>query len=354
MTFLERLNAFLFRKRRWQWLAVGIALVAIGQYLEAQKVEAKSVAEQGQKLTLRLHDRLAALQPGAIADLYARAGRGRHGIGWCGPTAATEPLTLRPKPHLSRNPAAALAAEARRTFTLPPLATPLHDDAMGNVMAPLERRVDLPMPRSTAGRPPLSSDAFGDRALLPGQRNVDPLRALADRERLAPGQGAGAAGVAAALRAPLKSNCDRGWPAMFDAAALNLRTTPEIAWVVWKEGGWSATILLALTLAGMSTLIITVWNQKDIGCAAVPMTLFVLALGPVIAGGVFWLMLQLLLGMTVVLGHVLAGLALVLAWIAGLSKIVMIGFETLTKGDEAEENFESLKASLGMEKPPAD
>lgn len=333
MTLLERFKAFLSRKRRWQWLAIGVALVALGQYLEARKVEPRSMALYGQQLTLRLHDRLAALQPGAIADLYARAGRDRHGIGWCGSTAAREPLTLRPAPHLARNPnappadLATVLAEAARRHPAP--ATGELDDPMGNVMAPLGRQAGLPRAR-----------------LIP-----DPPGPLAERE----GLGARQTDIAPPpTRVAPGSAGESGWPAMVDAAALTLRTTPEIIWTVWKEGGWSATILLALTLAGMATLTLTVWNQKDIGCAALPATMAVLALGPIIAGGVFWLTLQLLLGLTAVLGHVLAGLALVLAWIAGLSKIVMIGIETLTKSDEAKENYEALKASLGMEPPPGD
>lgn len=355
MTLVERLKAFLFRKRRWQWLAVGIALVVLGQYLEAQKFEPSSMARQGQKLTLRLHDRLAALQPGAIADLYARAGRDRHGIGWCGATAAREPLTTRPAPHLERAYGATPAdldilrdQALRRRGSL----GSARDDAIGNVMAPLEREVGLPTPRPTADLTPLLREGVRDRSLAP-RSSDDPLRALVERERLGARGMPGDSAAATKAEAPAW-HCDRGWLATLDAAALNLRVTPEIAWVVWREGGWSTVLLLALTLAGMTTLILAVWQEKDIGCAAVPITLFVLALGPVIAGGVFWLMLQLLLGLVAVLGHVLAGLALVLAWIAGLSKIVMIGVETLTKSDEAKENYDALKASLGMEQPPPD
>lgn len=364
MTIVDRLKAFLFRKRRWQWLAVGIALVALGQYLEAQKIEPSSMALQGQQLTMRLHDRLAALQPGAIADLYARAGRGRHGIGWCGPTAAAAPLTLDPKPHLERRYGAtpadlqALRDEAARRRAL---SSGAGADPIGNVMAPLEREVGLPDPRGAADRLVTGRrSVLTDPRLLPRQSpvqlNVNPdtdrLRALLDREGL--GKGRSVADAIATMPKAPASRCSGGWAATADSAVLNLRLTPEIAWVVWREGGWSTTILLALTLAGMVALILAVWTQKDIGLAAVPITLFVLALGPVIAGGVFWLMLQLLLGLTAVLGHVFAGLALVLAWIAGLLKIVMIGVETLTKTDEAKENFDALKASLGGEPPPAD
>lgn len=333
MTLVERLKAFLFRKRRWRWIAVGVALVAIGQILDAQNIEASTAAKRGVALTARLHNRLATLQPGAIADLYRRAGRDRHGIGWCGPTEAHEPLSLRPGPHLKRNPnappvdIATVLAEAARRHPAPVAGGA--DDPIGNVMAPLERQVGLPRPRLTP----------------------DPLGPLTERE----GLGARQADVAPPpKRAAPDWNCERGWLAMIDAAALNLRTTPEIIWVVWKEGGWSATILLALTLAGMAALIISMWKTKDIGCAAFPATLVVLALGPLLAGGLFWVMLWALLALTKILGHVLAGLALVLGWLAGLSKIVMMGFEMLTKSDEAEENYEALKASLGMDKPPPD
>ncbi|WP_066650708.1 MULTISPECIES: hypothetical protein [Sphingomonas] len=356
MTLVERLKAFLFRKRRWQWIAVGIALVALGQYLEAQKIEPSSVAQQGAALTRRLHDRLAAVQPGAIADLYTRAGRDRHGIEWCGSTAARETLTPGPAPHLER-PYGALPADLeilrKRAARARAAAGSEVADPIGNVMAPLERDVGLPVPRPTTDSTPLLREGLGARPFTPRPSDMERLRATIERERLAtrttPGD------IAAATKAePHAWNCDRGWLATLDTAALNLRVTPEIAWAVWQAGGWSTMMLLALTLAGMTTLILAVWREKDIGCAAVPITLFVLALGPAIAGGLFWLMLQLLLGLTVVLGHVLAGLALVLAWIAGLSKVVMIGIETLTKSDEAKENYDALKASLGAEKPPAD
>lgn len=355
MTVFERIKAFFLRKRRWRWLVVGAVLVALGHYLEAQKMEPQSVIQQGQQLTQRLHDRLAALQPGAIADLYRRAGANRHGIGWCGPTAAVAPLTLGPAPDLKRSlpPAAPV-----RLF--PPSASSAIDDPTAKVMAPLERELGLPTPRPTldlatalreAARrnPPTQVDQAAGRIVDPlgplrGARRLgDPLDLAAPAPALPP--------VKAPPAAP--SQCT-GWPAMLDAAALNLRVTPEIAYVVWSEGGWSATILLALTLAVIATLIVTVWRQKDAGCAVFPATLLLLVTGPLIAQGLFWLTLQLLLGFTLVLGQVLAGLALLLAWLASLSKLVMLAVETLNKTDEAEENFGSLKASLGMEPPPPD
>ncbi len=359
MTVFERIKAFFLRKRRWRWLVVGAVLVALGHYLEAQKMEPQSVIQQGQQLTQRLHDRLAALQPGAIADLYRRAGANRHGIGWCGPTAAVAPLTLGSAPHLKRSlPSAAPAAPVR---LLLPSASSAIDDPTANVMAPLERELGLPTPRPTLDLATALREAArrhpATQVDQAAGRIVDPLGPLRGARRL--GDSLDLAAPAPALppvKAPpsAPSQCTNGWSAMLDDAALNLRVTPEIAYVVWNEGGWSATILLALTLAVIGTLIVTVWRQKDAGCAVFPATLLLLVTGPLIAQGLFWLMLQLLLGFTFVLGQVLAGLALLLAWVASLSKLVMLAVETLNKTDEAEENFGSLKASLGIEPPPPD
>lgn len=355
---------FLTRKRSLRWLVVGVVLVALGHYLEAQKFEPQSFLRQGQVLTSGLHNRLAALQPGAIADLYRRAGAGRHGIGWCGPTAAATPLTLGPAPHLQRSlpapaPTAVVPAPPPPSVSWPSSSATL-DDPIANIMDPLEREAGMARPRTRPDLSALLAESAQRLPPTPADRlrgQLDPLGTLAGARRLGdpPDLAAAAAALTKATAPPAApAHCTGGIPAMLDAAALNLRITPEIAFVVWKEGGWSATILLVLTLALIATLIVTVWNQKDIGCAAVPVTLALLGAGPLIAQGVFWVMLQLLLGLTLALGQVLAGLALLLAWLASVSKLAMLMIETLSKSDEAEENFGSLKASLGMEAPKAD
>ncbi len=338
MTIGDRLRAFFFRKRRWQWVLVGVAIVAVGQYLDAHKVEPKSAAEAGVRLTERLHQRLASVQPQTIADLYGRAGAGRHGIGFCGPTAATGPLRLKPT-HLKRRVAPASVPWIERAHLAP--VTPLD-----GAMAPLERVAGLPTPRPTI-----------DLAEILRREAIEHPARAGDKSALLTGLSESRAPIGLpevpAPTAKASWDCARGWLGIADSAALTLRVTPEVGYAVWAEGGWSTTILFALTLLAMTVLLMTLWGDSEkMGCAVFPVTLVILATGPVATGFVFWGMLWLLLGLTLALGKVFAGLAIVLAWIATGWKLAMLGVEALSRGDDAKENLETLQASLGRSPPP--
>ena len=349
MTILERLRAFFFAKRRWQWVLVGVTIVAVGHYLDARKIEIepKSLVESGKRLTERLHDRLALAQPQTIAALYGRAGAGRHGIGLCGQTAALEPLRLNPD-HLKRHAMRPPAPPGWRTHQAP--ATPI-DDAI----APLERDAGLPTPHPTIDLAAiLRQERITHPAPMPGTGG-DPFANMAGSYSLRHDP-PGPSPATLPPPPPPKGtwHCSDGWMRTADSAALTLRVTPEVGYAVWAEGGWSATILFALTILAMATALVSLWSTKDMGCAVFPATLIILSAGPFIAGGIFWLMLWVLLALTAALGKVLAGLAIVVGWIAAGWKMAKFVVESLTTGDETHENIKSLKASFGGEPPPAD
>ncbi|MBY0521174.1 MAG: hypothetical protein K2P79_12210 [Sphingomonas sp.] len=352
MTIVERMKAFFFAKRGWRWLLLGVAIVAVGHYLEAKKIEPKTLADTGAKLTDRLHDRLALIQPQTISKLYSRAGADRHGIGICGPTAATGPLELVPS-HLK---ATAPAPPPPITPAWRPSPTP--GTPVDKAMAPLEREVGLPSPGDAAITEALRRARLKYPKPAPGAES-DPfapiVRITTDesyrqaRENLP---------KAPAQRPKLpdtdKDWCRGGWLGVVDSAALTLRVTPEVGYAVWAGGGWSATILYLLTLLGMAAVLASMWTSKTIGGAVIPGTLAILAAGPFLAGGVFVVMLYLLLLLTAVLGKVLAGLAIVLAWITLGWKMVMFVVESLSAADDTHNAVKTLNETLGRAPPPGD
>lgn len=347
MTIVERIRAFFFAKRRWQWVLVGVAIVALGQYLDAKAIKPQGLAQSGVRLTGRLHDRLALAQPQMISEVYGRAAAGRHGIGLCGPTAATGTLELVPS-HLKRHSTRRPPPPGWQTPRAGPSDSIGPSDAIGRAMAPLEREAGLPPPAAPSLKDALRAARakYPDRA--PGSTD-DPFGRIT-RER---GFGATPIALPPVPRdgppPPPKNawDCSRGWLAMLDSAALTLRTTPEVGYAVWSGGGWSATILFALTLLAVAAVLVALWRTKDIGCAAIPASLIILSAGPLAAAGMFWLMLQVLLVLTTVVGKVLAGLAILLGWIAVAWKLGMFVVSSLSAGDDAQKNIASLKATFG-------
>lgn len=339
MTIYERIKAFLLRKRRWQWLLVGLAIVLLGRFVEARNIEPQSIAAMGQRLTVGLHDRLARAQPTMVTDLYTRAGAGRHGLGWCGPTKALAPLSLNPD-HLERKIRRANGGSGQSPVS------PGAGELLAKGILPGSSEAGPPSPSSTPDLAAVLRDAARRHPAETGLGSDSIGEMVRDRDR-------GAPTAAAPIAKPLW-DCSQGWLNIADDAVLTLRITPEISYAVWTQGGWAATALLALTLGGMALVLVWIWNQKDIGCAAFPATLLIFCTGPLIAGGVFWLMLQLLLGFTAVLGTVLAGLTLVLTWIAAGSKMVAMLVEVITRGDEAREHFDTVRATFGLDGPPSE
>jgi hypothetical protein len=270
---VDKIRGFLLRKRRWYWLLAAAALILAGHLLK--DMTPGSLAGHGKALTERIATNLKAIQPGAIADLYADAGRGRHGLWLCGPTTAPPP----PFPH-------ALSSDTLRRSGLAPL--------------------DLGPPST-----PLATPAAPRPSIPSG---------LADAS------------------APANTSCS-GIVAMVDGGILMARVTPAVALRVWHTGGWLTLLLFALTLGGIGFVLAKIWGDAEqLGCAVLPYSFALLAFGPLAMSGVFWLALKFLLLLTQAVGTVFAGIGWLVANLALAWKICALGVETLKKADEIEEN----------------
>jgi hypothetical protein len=133
----------------------------------------------------------------------------------------------------------------------------------------------------------------------------------------------------------------------------SLLAVPRVGREIWHDGGWIAIILYGLTVLGIGLSIIGAWRDMDkpdngFGKTLL-MTAGMLALGPLFAGVVFWLLLQFLLLLTIVVGAVLSGIIWLIATFGAIYKVAMMFIEGIKTGDEIEENSSLL---VGKEPPP--
>ncbi|MDO7842838.1 hypothetical protein [Sphingomonas immobilis] len=324
MQAVDQFKAFLLRKRQWRWLAAALALLIIGKVLDHYEIKLLGVVSAGQTLTEGLAARLKAVQPDMISDFYREAGANRHGLGLCGPTAPPPPRKApRFVPPMIADP-----LDTGRTIALSP--RPMSTAAIEDVLREAREH--------PSAHPPLRG--------LGSARSNDEIYAQARRDMLSSGP--------PVPRDPPSRywRCD-GWLGMADGGLLTLRTTPEVAWRVWKTGGWAATIVFALTLAVIAYVLLRLWSDKSFGCAVVPATLFILAMGPLLAGSSFWLTLWLLVILTGFFGHVFAGLAIILFWVLGGWNIAMGIVGVLSSADDLKEKSDLAQQTLAdLRGPP--
>ena len=148
-----------------------------------------------------------------------------------------------------------------------------------------------------------------------------------------------------------------GCGSVFGIANIGLASlfaTPRVAATIWRDDGLLATILFGLTVLAMALTIISGWRDIDkpdggFGKALLS-TAGVLALGPLAGGVVFWILLQFLLLLTIIVGMVLAGITWFIATFGLLYKIAAILFEAVEKGEGLEKKAALL---IGEEEPPA-
>ena len=149
---------------------------------------------------------------------------------------------------------------------------------------------------------------------------------------------------------------DHGCGSVIGAANMgiaSLLAVPHVGREIWHDGGALATILFGLTVAGIAIAIVGSWNdinKPDGGLGKTLLTtIMLLALGPLFAGVIFWLLLQLLLLLTFVFGAVLSGITWCIATFGVLYKFAMFLIEALKTGDELQENAVLL---VGKGTPP--
>jgi hypothetical protein len=73
-TLGQRFREFLFKKRKWRWIVLAIAIVLTGQLLEERKIGLSAVAAGGERITQSFHNQLETVQPGVIWDRYLATG----------------------------------------------------------------------------------------------------------------------------------------------------------------------------------------------------------------------------------------------------------------------------------------
>ena len=222
---VERAKSFFLRKRKKRWLLAGLALLLLGQWLDAKELSLGGIASTGVALTESMHERLEELDPGYVLDRYYERGIGH-----------------------------------------------------------------------------LTSDG---RA-----------------------------------------------PGVFSSAWATVWATPAVARDIWRKGGWFERLLFALTFAGVVGGIAAAWRSKD---ATLPTAFFttvaLILMGPLLGSLLCWIVLQLLLLLTFLIGRVFAGLAVVAAVLGGAWQFGKTVIEFLKKADEAEESVQSVREIVAP-KPP--
>lgn len=140
---------------------------------------------------------------------------------------------------------------------------------------------------------------------------------------------------------------------MANMGLASLFAVPHVGREIWHDGGLLATILFGLTVVGIAMAIIGSWadvNKPDGGLGKTLIsTITLLALGPLFAGVVFWLLLKFLLLLTVVFGAVLSGITWLIATFGAIYKFAMFLLEAVKTGDELQENASLL---VGKGPPP--
>jgi len=150
---------------------------------------------------------------------------------------------------------------------------------------------------------------------------------------------------------------ESGCGSVFGLANIGLASLfaiPRVAATIWRDDGMLATLLFGLTVLAMAMTIGIGWrniSKPDGGFGKAALgTVAILALGPLMAGVLFWLLLQLLLLLTLIVGAVLAGLTWCVATFGLIYKICALLFEAVDKGDVLEDNAAML---IGKEDPPS-
>lgn len=388
MKIVDDVREFLTRKRRWRWIVAALALAILGQAIDAFHINWLGLPAQGRDLSFALYDRLRVIQPDTVVQRYAAATAGRHGIGRCGPTSRMMPS---PAVFVPKTPGLQELTPLPRTPVLNPSLFPDRSRHSGSRAAEVLRETPSPRPsvittpnptprsspppldttrkprggsaaaREIAGEPapPLSPEeiaALLERARAPQRgatstvpKDLDP--ALVDAiERQTSTATLQAERATAAARSDW--DCSSGVLRLADRIAGALRVTPEVASELWQTG-WVNRLLLLLTAAGIGAALVAIWRRADaIGAGVIPATVAVVLIGPVAMAFVFWLLLQLLLGLVFALGLALAGVSAIIGGVFALWKIGSMYVAALQRADSLEQHAERAREIVDDLTPP--
>lgn len=327
MKLIDEFRQFLTRERRWRWVLAALAFIVVGQVIERAKIDWMGLPERGKVLSFALYDRLRVIQLDTVAQRYEAAGEGRHGIAKCGPT---ERRVAPPKIFMPELPG--LGGIGR--LPAPPVLNPslFGEERVrpGSLSAQIleDATTDVaPTPTPSSPLPPNKFETHGlvtPRGLTPG--TLTPSQRIEKMLTIQPSA------------PPEPEWTCNGWMRLIDGAVLALRTTPEVAGELWGTG-WFNRFLLIFTLGAVGGGIALLWlNAAEAGLGAPIGTGLLLVFGPWVMGLVFWLLLQVLLGLVLAVGWALAGISMVIGTAVATWKIAAAYVGALKQADDLEKN----------------